>query len=198
MSRSRASSGSGRTLGTPEAQLEQASSRSNLGQIASPTDQIIGAFNERIAWHLILTHVPQSAGSKWPQSLRPPTDWPDRKTAPLAPLRLLCHPPEWGWQQPSSASGTTGSSASPDRRARPQPQPREVVSASPDPQGLASTSALEGGLRLARPQGSASTSTSGGIASSPDPGLGLRRSLCLARLWARTDRATGDTSLPYP
>jgi hypothetical protein len=37
----------------------------------------------------------------------------------------------------------------------------------------------------------------GGIASSPDPGLGLRRSLRLARPWARTDRATGETSLPY-
>jgi hypothetical protein len=66
------------------------------------------------------------------------------------------------------------------------------------PQGSASTSALEGGLRLARPQGSASTSASGGIASSPDPSLGLRRSLRLVQPWARTDRATGDTSLPYP
>jgi hypothetical protein len=49
MSRPRASSGSRRTLGTLEAQLEQASSRSNLGQIASPTDRITGAFNARIA-----------------------------------------------------------------------------------------------------------------------------------------------------
>jgi hypothetical protein len=48
-SRPRASSGSGRTLSTPEAQLEQASSRSNLGQIASPTNRIAGAFNARIA-----------------------------------------------------------------------------------------------------------------------------------------------------
>jgi hypothetical protein len=47
--RPRASSGSGRTLDTREAQLEQASSRSNLGQIASPTDRIAGAFNARIA-----------------------------------------------------------------------------------------------------------------------------------------------------
>jgi hypothetical protein len=37
------------TLGTPEAQLGQASSRSNLGQIASPTDRITDAFNTRIA-----------------------------------------------------------------------------------------------------------------------------------------------------
>jgi hypothetical protein len=48
-SRPRASSRNGRTLGTPEAHLGQASSRSNLGQIASPTDRITGAFNARIA-----------------------------------------------------------------------------------------------------------------------------------------------------
>jgi hypothetical protein len=48
-SRPRASSGSGRTLGTLEAQLELASSKSNLGQIASPTDRITDAFNARIA-----------------------------------------------------------------------------------------------------------------------------------------------------
>jgi hypothetical protein len=145
--RPRASSSNGRTLDSPEAQLGQASLWSNLGQIASPTDRIAGAFNARIAWHLILTHVPQSAGPKWPQSLRPSTDRPDRKTAPLAPLRLLCHPPGWGWQQLSPASGTTGRSASPDlgprpqeevsaspdHRARPPPRPRKVVSASPDP-----------------------------------------------------------------
>jgi hypothetical protein len=85
-----------------------------------------------------------------------------------------------------------------------QPQGSATTSASEGglrlarPQGSPSTSASEGGLRLARPQGSASTSASGRITSSPDPGLGLRRSLCLARSWARTDRATGDTSLPYP
>jgi hypothetical protein len=46
-----------------------------------------------------------------------------------------------------------------------------------------------GGLRLARPPDSASTPVSGGIASSPDPSLGLKRSLRLDRPWARTDRA---------
>jgi hypothetical protein len=46
-----------------------------------------------------------------------------------------------------------------------------------------------GGLRLARPPDSASTSVSGGITSSPDPDLGLKRSLRLTRPWARTDRA---------
>jgi hypothetical protein len=54
------------------------------------------------------------------------------------------------------------------------------------------------GLRLARPWASASASTLGGVTSSPDLGLGLRRSLCLARPRARIDYATGDTSLPYP
>jgi hypothetical protein len=53
------------------------------------------------------------------------------------------------------------------------------------PQALASG----GGLRLARPSDSASTSVSGGITSSPDLGLDLKRSLRLARPWARTDRA---------
>jgi hypothetical protein len=64
------------------------------------------------------------------------------------------------------------------------------------PQGSASTS--EGGLRIARPQGPASTSTSGGITSSPDPGLGLRRSLRLARPCARTDHATGGIIITLP
>jgi hypothetical protein len=100
-----------------------------------------------------------------------------------------------------------------------RPQGSVPASASEDglclarPQGSASTSTSEGGLRLARPRARpqprpreesrprptpASTSTSGGITSSPDPGLGLRRSLRLARPWARTDHAVGGTSLPYP
>jgi hypothetical protein len=69
--RLRVSSSNGRTFDSPEAQLGQASQWSNLGQIVSPTDRIAGAFNARIAWHLILTRVPQSTGPKWPQSLRP-------------------------------------------------------------------------------------------------------------------------------
>jgi hypothetical protein len=47
-SRPRVSSSNGRTFDSPEAQLGQASQRSNLGQIASPTDRIAGAFNARI------------------------------------------------------------------------------------------------------------------------------------------------------
>jgi hypothetical protein len=60
------------------------------------------------------------------------------------------------------------------------------------------SSASEGGLRLARPWASASASALGGVTTSPDLSLGLGRSLRLAQPWARTDRATGDTSLPYP
>ena len=45
----RVSSSNGRTFDSPEAQLGQASQRSNLGQIASPSDRIAGAFNARIA-----------------------------------------------------------------------------------------------------------------------------------------------------
>jgi hypothetical protein len=49
MPRPMAPSSNRRTLDSPEAQLGQASRRSDLGQIASPTDRIIGAFNARIA-----------------------------------------------------------------------------------------------------------------------------------------------------
>jgi hypothetical protein len=45
MSRPRVPSNNGCTFGSPEA---QASQRSNLGQIATPTDRIAGAFNARI------------------------------------------------------------------------------------------------------------------------------------------------------
>jgi hypothetical protein len=43
--RPRASPGSGRTLGSPEAQLGQTLSCSDLGRIALPTDHIACAFN---------------------------------------------------------------------------------------------------------------------------------------------------------
>jgi hypothetical protein len=48
MPRPRVPSSNGRTFDSPEAQLGQASRRSNLGQIATPTDRIAGAFNARI------------------------------------------------------------------------------------------------------------------------------------------------------
>jgi hypothetical protein len=62
--RPRASTGSRRTLGSPEAKHGQTLSCSDLGQIALPTDRIACAFNAGIAWHLILTRAPQSARSK--------------------------------------------------------------------------------------------------------------------------------------
>jgi hypothetical protein len=46
MSHPRAPSSNEHTLGSPEAQSSQ---RSNLGQIATPTDHIAGAFNARMA-----------------------------------------------------------------------------------------------------------------------------------------------------
>jgi hypothetical protein len=46
MSRPRTPYGNERTFGSPEA---QSSPRSNLGQIATPTDQIAGAFNAKVA-----------------------------------------------------------------------------------------------------------------------------------------------------
>jgi hypothetical protein len=45
MSRPRAPSRDGHTFDSPEA---QSSRRSNLGQIATPTDRIAGAFNARV------------------------------------------------------------------------------------------------------------------------------------------------------
>jgi hypothetical protein len=45
-SRPRAPSSNGRTFGSPKAQSSQ---RSNLDQIATPTDHIAGAFNARMA-----------------------------------------------------------------------------------------------------------------------------------------------------
>jgi hypothetical protein len=48
-SRPRVPSSNGRTFDSPEVQLGQASRRSNLGQIATSTDRIAGAFNARIA-----------------------------------------------------------------------------------------------------------------------------------------------------
>jgi hypothetical protein len=182
--RSRVPSNSERTFDSPEAQIGQASRRSNLGQIATPTDHIAGAFNARIDWHLILTRAPQSTGPKWLQSLCRSTDRPDRKTAPPALLRLMCHSTEWGRQQLSPASGAIGSSASPDPRARTQPRPRKTDSASPDPRARTQP----------RPRKTDSASPDPRARTQPRP----RRSHRLARPRARTDHVTGGPSLPYP
>jgi hypothetical protein len=103
----------------------------------------------------------------------------DRKTAPPAPLRLPCQPPR---QQL-----TTGHDQLPSSSPRSNRKLRLAR-----PQALA----LGGGLRLARPSGSASTPVSGGIASSPDPGLGHKRSPRLDRPWARTGRADRGCIIP--
>jgi hypothetical protein len=103
----------------------------------------------------------------------------DRKTAPPASLRLPCQPSRQRLttshdQPPSSSLGRN----------------RKLCLARPQ------APASGGGLRLARPPDSASTPVSGGIASSPDPGLGLKRSLRLDRPWARTDHADRGRIIP--
>jgi hypothetical protein len=113
----------------------------------------------------------------------------DRKTVPLAPLRLPCQPPRQRLitshdQQPSSASSATGSSASPDLMLRPREEvsaspdlrlrPREEVSASPDPRTRPRPRSRE----ESRPRPSPA-SASREVSASIDPGL------------------TGDTSFPY-
>jgi hypothetical protein len=62
----------------------------------------------------ILTHVLRSTEPKWLQSFRRSTDRPDRRTAPPAPLRLLCTRQSEADRQPGPASGTIGNSAPPD------------------------------------------------------------------------------------
>jgi hypothetical protein len=105
----------------------------------------------------------------------------DGKTAPLVPLRLPCQPPRRRLttshdQPPSSASGATGSSASPDLRL----QPREEVSASPDPRTRPRPRSRE----ESRPRPTPASATRE-VSASPDLRLG-------------PTAPTGDTSLPYP
>jgi hypothetical protein len=121
----------------------------------------------------------------------------DGKTAPLAPLRLSCQPPRRRLttshdQPPSSASGATGSSASPDLRLRPREevsaspdlrlQPWEEVSASPDPRTRPRPRSREESRPHPTP---APASASSEVSTSPDLGLGSTAPI-------------GDTSLPYP
>jgi hypothetical protein len=99
--RPRASSGSGRPLGSPEARLGQASLWSNLGQTASPTDRFAGTLNAGDAWRRILTHAPQAGRPKWPQSLRPSSLLSDLTRKQRRSLRSDCrvsHPDD-DWQQ---------------------------------------------------------------------------------------------------
>jgi hypothetical protein len=84
----------------------------------------------------ILTRVLQSTEPKWPQSLRRSTDRPDRRTAPPAPLRLLCRSTEWGWQavRPNLRHHRKLRSARP--RARTRAQPRKTTNSAPPDPGL--------------------------------------------------------------
>jgi hypothetical protein len=127
MPRPRASSDGRRPLGSPEAPLGQASSWSNLGHTASPTDRFAGALNAGDAWRRILTHAPQSARPKWPQSLRPSSFLSDMTGKQRRPLRSDCRVshPDNDWQQVTinyraQALGATGSSASPDLTLQPR------------------------------------------------------------------------------
>jgi hypothetical protein len=119
----------------------------------------------------------------------------DRKTAPLAPLRLSCQPPGRRLttshdQPPSSASSATGSSASPDLRLQPRGEvsaspdlglrPREEVSASPDPR----TRPRHRSREESRPH--------------PTPASASREVSALPDLRLGPTAPTGDTSLPYP
>jgi hypothetical protein len=118
----------------------------------------------------------------------------DRKTAPLAPLRLPCQPPRQRLttshdQPPSSASGATESSASPDLMLRPREEvsaspdlrlrPQEEVSASPDRWTRPRPQSREGSHPRPTP-----ASASREVSASTDPGLG-------------PTALTGDTSFPY-
>jgi hypothetical protein len=118
----------------------------------------------------------------------------DRKTAPLAPLRLPCQPPRQRLttshdQPPSLASDTTGSSASPDLMLRPREEvsaspdlrlrPREEISASPDPRTRPRPRSREESRPRLTP-----ASASSEVSASTDPGLGLTALI-------------GDASFPY-
>jgi hypothetical protein len=184
--RPRAPSGSGRTPGSPEAKLGQTLSYSNLGHIALPPT---------------VSHAHLMWGS--------PTSYPDTRasvgkvemTAVTSPPLLTVltgkqyYSPRSDYcanhqgkandsksrPPPSSASGATGSSASPD--LRPQPRPREKVSASLDPRPRprpwekVSASPDLGPRPQPRPREESqprptSASASGEISASPDLGLG--------------------------
>jgi hypothetical protein len=119
----------------------------------------------------------------------------DGKTAPLAPLRLPCQPPRRRLttshdQPPSSASGATGSSASPNLRLRPREEvsasldlrlrPWKEILASPDPRARPRPRSRE----ESRPRPTPASALRE-VSASPDLGLG-------------PTVPTGDTSLPYP
>jgi hypothetical protein len=171
--RPRASSGSGCTLGSPKAQLGQTLSCSDLDQIALPTDRIACAFNAEIAWHLILTRAPQSARSKWPQSLCPlywpfwqenNTVHPAPDTVPTTRERLTTVSHGLSRVQPRAQQG-----------APPRPTPGLDLSLGlgrRSPPRLTPGLNRHLGLRKRSPPRPTSASASGGVTASPDLGLG--------------------------
>jgi hypothetical protein len=100
----------------------------------------------------------------------------DRKTAPLAPLQLPCQPPR---QRLTTSHDQSSSSSLGHKRKLRLARPHAPASGGGLRLARPQASASGGGPCLARPPDSASTPVSGGIASSPDPGLGLKRSLHL-------------------
>jgi hypothetical protein len=102
----------------------------------------------------------------------------DRKIAPPSPLRLPCQPPRQ--QLTTSHDQPPSSSLGRNRKLR-LARPHAPASGGGLRLARPQAPALGGGLRLARPPDSASTPVTGGIASSPDSGLGHKRSLRLDR-----------------
>jgi hypothetical protein len=84
----------------------------------------------------ILTHALQSAEPKWPQSLRRSTDRPDRRTAPPALLRLLCHSTERGWQVARLGLRHHRKLRFARPRARTRAKPRKTANSAPPDPGL--------------------------------------------------------------
>jgi hypothetical protein len=179
--RPRAPSRSGRAPGSSEAKLGQTLSYSNLGQIAlTPTvshAHLMQGSPDTLSWQARLSWQGRSDSSHFApllivltgkQHYSPRSDYCANRQGKTnnSESRLL----------PSSASGVTGSSASPDPRPRPRPWPRAKVSTSPDPD-----LGLSLGLERRSPPRPTSSSASGGVTTSHDLCLGLGRSHNLAR-----------------
>jgi hypothetical protein len=117
-------------------------------------------------------------------------------------LRLLCYSPEGGRQQLSPSSGAIGSSASPDPRARTQPQPRTTDSASPDPRARTQPRPRTTDSASPDPRARTQPRPRTTVSAPPDPRARTqprpRRSHRLARPRARTDHAVGGYIITLP
>jgi hypothetical protein len=182
----RASLGNGRTLGSPEAKLGQTLPYSNFGHIALPPTvshaHWMWGSPDILSWHLRLSWQGRNDRSNFvpllivligKQHHSPHSDYCANHHGKTDNSKSRSFP--------SSASGATGSSASPDLR----PRPREKVSASPDPrprpqprpQEKVSASPDLGPWPQLRPREESqprptSASASGEVSTSPDLGLG--------------------------